>query len=207
MAQIEISRELLEKLKLLERYSFKVTITPTAVITPNIKIILDKFCDCEFTVSIKDLLQMLEKTGSFNITNKMEYSYEIDVGGTGVTINRRFKLYDERFDIPYADPRFSLVVPNFPLLSTDDHSIEVDKDGNFSISSENIIETKTIFRNLNVVFSEIESFKCRVRYKDLKIIQEFKKEFVFSFFDDHILIHILETPNITNILLIPVLVA
>lgn len=206
MPQIDISREILQKLKLLEKYSYKVTVTPTSLVTSNIKIILDKFCDCEFTVNIREFLMMLDKTGEFKLTNKLEYSYEIDVGGLGILINRKIKLYEDRFDIPYADPRFSIVVPHFPLLSCDDHTILVQKCGTFEISSENIIKTKTEFKNLNVVFNEVDSFKVKVKYKDLQVIEEFKKELVFSFFDDHLLIHILESPNTTNIFLIPVLV-
>lgn len=206
MPQIEISRELLQKLKLLERYSHKVTVTPTSLVTSNMKIILNKFCDCEFTVNIKELLLMLDKTGEFTITNKIEYSYQISIGGVGILINRKIKMYEERFDIPYADPRFSIVVPHFSLLSCDNHLIEVDRNGTFIISSENVIKTRTELKDLNVVFNEVDTYRVRVKYKDIQVIEEFKKELVFSFFDDHLLIHILESPNITNILLIPVLV-
>lgn len=206
MGRIELTRELYDKLKLLDKYASKVTVRHDSLTTHNIKITLNPFSDTEFTVSVKELLSMCSVTNEFQMNRNIHYAYTVDIGGTSLTFKRRIKVYEELFTITYASPRFSIVVPSFVLLSTDDHSIEVDKTGRFEIRSDGYVKTGTTFSNLTIAHAEIDSFKCRVKHKALQPIEEFQNDLIFSFFDDHLMVHVLEEPNITNILLVPVLI-
>lgn len=206
MTLITTSKVLIDKLKLIEKYSRKVTVSTSSLSSPTLKVNLNHICDIEFTTNTRDLIQMLEHTSDFEIrSNQIVYSYSVEVGGVSIECTRHFKLYEEKFDIPYADPRLSIVVRHFILLSSDDHSIEADSSGNFTISSNNQIETRTSFKGLNVAYHEVDKVCACVKFKDLEILREFDNEYIFSFFDDHLLIHILEG-DVTNILLIPTLV-
>ena len=197
---------IIKKLEFLSKYSSLVTITPNSFTTKKIQIIFSDTISLinnvtSLTFKTKDLLQLLTKSKEGNLIDKY---FIIKYHTSEIEIEKKIKIFDEIIQIPCSEPDLSIKVKEIKVLCEDDCTVQCSKDGLFKISSNNLIETCTIYNNCTVISHKIDHLSFKIKSKELKILESFKSDKIFCFFRDYILVYILED-RITNIVLVSVL--
>lgn len=197
---------IIKKLEFLSKYSSLVTITPNSFTTKKIQIIFSDAISLinnvtSLTFKTKDLLQLLTKSKEGNLIDKY---FIIKYHTSEIEIEKKIKIFDEIIQIPCSEPDLSIKVKEIKVLCEDDCIVQCSKDGLFKISSNNLIETCTIYNNCTVISHKIDHLSFKIKSKELKILESFKSDKIFCFFRDYILVYILED-RITNIVLVSVL--
>lgn len=197
---------IIKKLEFLSKYSSLVTITPNSLTTKKIQIIFSDTISLinnvtSLTFKTKDLLQLLTKSKEGNLIDKY---FIIKYHTSEIEIEKKIKIFDEIIQIPCSEPDLSIKVKEIKVLCEDDCIVQCSKDGLFKISSNNLIETCTIYNNCTVISHKIDHLSFKIKSKELKILESFKSDKIFCFFRDYILVYILED-RITNIVLVSVL--
>lgn len=153
------------------------------------------------TLKVSDLLQILNKTDECEITkNNLIAKYQL----SEIEIERRFKKYDEILQLPCSEPNLSVKVSKIQVLSEDDYSIKSTNTGLFEMTSSHVIETSLKYHNCSVINEKVSEVNIKVKSKELKVLENFNNDKIFCFFDDYILVYILED-QITNIVMIQIL--
>lgn len=197
---------IIKKLEFLSKYSSLVTITPNSLTTKKIQIIFSDSISLinnvtSLTFKTKDLLQLLTKSKEGNLIDKY---FIIKYHTSEIEIEKKIKIFDEIIQIPCSEPDLSIKVKEIKVLCEDDCIVQCSKDGLFKISSNNLIETCTIYNNCTVISHKIDHLSFKIKSKELKILESFKSDKIFCFFRDYILVYILED-RITNIVMVSVL--
>ena len=197
---------IIKKLEFLSKYSSLVTITPNSLTTKKIQIIFSDTISLinnvtSLTFKTKDLLQLLTKSKEGNLIDKY---FIIKYHTSEIEIEKKIKIFDEIIQIPCSEPDLSIKVKEIKVLCEDDCIVQCSKDGLFKISSNNLIETCTIYNNCTVISHKIDHPSFKIKSKELKILESFKSDKIFCFFRDYILVYILED-RITNIVMVSVL--
>ncbi|EEQ82480.1 hypothetical protein NCER_100793 [Vairimorpha ceranae BRL01] len=197
---------IIKKLEFLSKYSSLVTITPNSLTTKKIQIIFSDAISLinnvtSLTFKTKDLLQLLTKSKEGNLIDKY---FIIKYHTSEIEIEKKIKIFDEIIQIPCSEPDLSIKVKEIKVLCEDDCIVQCSKDGLFKISSNNLIETCTIYNNCTVISHKIDHLSFKIKSKELKILESFKSDKIFCFFRDYILVYILED-RITNIVMVSVL--
>ncbi|KAF5140604.1 hypothetical protein AAJ76_220007110 [Vairimorpha ceranae] len=197
---------IIKKLEFLSKYSSLVTITPNSLTTKKIQIIFSDTISLinnvtSLTFKTKDLLQLLTKSKEGNLIDKY---FIIKYHTSEIEIEKKIKIFDEIIQIPCSEPDLSIKVKEIKVLCEDDCIVQCSKDGLFKISSNNLIETCTIYNNCTVISHKIDHLSFKIKSKELKILESFKSDKIFCFFRDYILVYILED-RITNIVMVSVL--
>lgn len=197
---------IIKKLEFLSKYSSLVTITPNSFTTKKIQIIFSDTISLinnvtSLTFKTKDLLQLLTKSKEGNLIDKY---FIIKYHTSEIEIEKKIKIFDEIIQIPCSEPDLSIKVKEIKVLCEDDCIVQCSKDGLFKISSNNLIETCTIYNNCTVISHKIDHLSFKIKSKELKILESFKSDKIFCFFRDYILVYILED-RITNIVMVSVL--
>ncbi|KAM0671192.1 hypothetical protein CWI42_090060 [Ordospora colligata] len=193
MGVIELSSQLYDALVFVGKFSSKVTISGAGMCSENILIEMPAKCDCEFTVRIKDLMEMLEKTREFVFEEgKLKYKYEIDVSDDKIEVERHVRIFDGIHRIQGGVLLMSLLISDFKVLSRDDIEITADKEGNMVFRSFGMVRTELRYAGSKVVDHTIDSLRVLVRSKDLRVVEALRGDVIFSFLDTHILVYSFE---------------
>lgn len=200
---------IVKKLLFLSRYANTVTVTKNSLTTKNMQVIfpedynilLDDSIDKEFSIKISDILYLFSKTDECLINKKY---FIIKYQMHDINIEKKFKRYDEIFVLPCSEPNLSIKIGNFVVLSEDDVNIVCNNQGLFEMSSALIIETRLTLKNCTVISSKIENVSIKLKSKDIRILENFQNDKIFCFFDNYVLVYILEN-KITNVVLLQIL--
>ncbi|KAG5860431.1 hypothetical protein KMI_01g00650 [Encephalitozoon hellem] len=188
MGSIRLSPLLHSTLMFMRKFSSKITVSKTSICSRSILVEMPEFCDCCFTVGIKDFVAMLSQTQKFTLEDKtLKYNYEASIGGDLIRVEKRVKVYDETYNIAGGVPLLSIVANGFKVLSSDEIEIKAEKTGRLVLESFGVIRTKSEYIGLRVPEHKADLVTVRVRGKDLRVLEEFKGDIVFSFLDSHIL--------------------
>lgn len=172
----------------MRKFSSKITVSKTSICSKSILVEMPEFCDCCFTVRIKDFGAMLKQTQEFVLEeNALRYGYEAGMGVSLVKVEKRIKVYDETYQITGGIPLLSIVTNGFKVLSSDEIEIKAEKNGRLVLESFGVIRTRSEYIGLRVPEHKVDLVVVKVRGKDLKVLEEFKGDIVFSFLDSHIL--------------------
>ena len=174
---------IIKKLEFLSKYSSLVTITPNSLTTKKIQIIFSDAISLinnvtSLTFKTKDLLQLLTKSKEGNLIDKY---FIIKYHTSEIEIEKKIKIFDEIIQIPCSEPDLSIKVKEIKVLCEDDCIVQCSKDGLFKISSNNLIETCTIYNNCTVISHKIDHLSFKIKSKELKNIESFKIDKIIFF--------------------------
>ncbi|ADM11941.1 uncharacterized protein Eint_080040 [Encephalitozoon intestinalis ATCC 50506] len=205
MGKIDLSPLLHNILVFVRKFASKITVTNTSICSRSIFVEMPKFCDCSFTVRVKDFIAMLKQTQEFTVEEKeLRYSYEASMEGSLVNVERRIKRYEEEYQIAGGVPLLSIAINGLKVLSSEEIEIKAGKDGNFVMESFGVVRTRSKYSGLRVPESTVDSVTVKVRGRDLRILEELKGDVIFSFLDSHILAYSLGD-NFTIVIQISIL--
>lgn len=186
---------LMKKLAFLCKHGDKIQITPTTLAISNIHIQIPRFCEFSIGLYMADFIDMVKNTDSIDILdNTVTYSYSSKISFTQVNVEKTAPLLDLNYNVDIPSPSVSIKVGHLPMVTKDD--CHVTFRGDFlTVESYGLIKTKVC-----VPAEKLEggdAFKCRVRSKDLRIIESMDGEHIVNFFDDCIVIYGLESETAT----------
>lgn len=193
------------KLEFLNKYSKNVTVSQTSLTTKNLQIIFSSpiTTSKDFTINIKDLISILKATNEFEIKNKkinLKYTKYVETNDFIVEIERSFKISDEDFKLPSSNVLMSVKISKLLILSSSNFTIQCNNDGQFIMTSNDILETK-FESKVEVLDCNTDKVEICIRGNDLKILELFDQDKIFYFFKNFILVYVLEDLCSTIILL------
>lgn len=148
----------------------------------------------DFTVNIKDLLSILRVTNEFEINNKnitVYYTKFLETNNFNVEIKKTYRIYDEKYKLSNSNVLMSIKIKNLQILNLSNITIKCNKNGDFSIFSNDIIET--MFKTkVEIIDCNVDEIETRLRGSNLKILDIFDQDKIFYFFNNFILVYILE---------------
>lgn len=190
------NENILNKLEFLCKYDKLVTVSQSSLTTKRLKIIFSSpimYSD-DFTVNIKDLLSILRVTNEFEINNKnitVYYTKFLETNNFNVEIKKTYRIYDEKYKLSNSNVLMSIKIKNLQILNLSNITIKCNKNGDFSIFSNDIIET--MFKTkVEIIDCNVDEIETRLRGSNLKILDIFDQDKIFYFFNNFILVYILE---------------
>ncbi|ORD98765.1 hypothetical protein A0H76_1947 [Hepatospora eriocheir] len=191
LCNIQVSKELIEKLSLIDKFSSKVTLTPKTLESSFIIVNLPKFCNFTICVNTKDLLEMIRSTDHFELNNEIViYKCLEKYVDSSVEITKTFKTY-EVIKSGFSEEEISVIhVEDIVTTLTTDDVIISYKEGVFSFKSHGLIQTRIEFKAS--LMSGKKIFKCKASGKSLEIFKEFQGDLVVSLSKNFLLLKVFE---------------
>lgn len=187
---IKSSPLIMKKLSFLSKYSDRVQITPTTLATPTIHIQVPQFCDFSAGLYIADLVAMARNTESVDITEgTISYTYASEISLTVVDIEKTVPTLSLNYSIDIPSPTTSARIGGLPIITKDECQVTL-RDGRLIVESRGLVKTRVCVPAERLEGSDAAS--CRVRSRDLRIVECIEGEHVINFFDDCIVVYGLE---------------
>lgn len=114
---INCTSTLLKRAQMLRKFSKKVQIKPSQLLTSRIQIQTRPFTNCSCTISTADFLSLLNSNQKFEIDdNSVIYDFSYSVSNTKLEINRRHALYSDDFPVFLVeDSEASFQIPKYVI--------------------------------------------------------------------------------------------